>query len=120
MLRCFGLLVADECHFLKGPESNSSVAVCWVAPREFLGASATLRNTPDDDCKGYMLLIVSYEALSWWQPLALTAMKVDADLNPYLFPDVRAACTLDRPEAAMLGQASAKLFERLCPRSGKK
>lgn len=91
---CFGLLVADECHFLKSTDSNLSAAARWAAPDKFLGASATLLNNAGDDCKGYMPLIESYDAESWWSQEALTAMKVDENVNPYTLADNHPATKL--------------------------
>lgn len=89
---CFDIVIIDEAHVVKNPETASHLAVTWLKAEFVLLATASVLPNSIQDFAGYIRFIENDNTLS--QPEKLAAIGVDKDINPFILPDNHTAVAL--------------------------
>jgi SNF2 family DNA or RNA helicase len=89
---CFDIVIIDEAHVIKNPETASHLTVTWIkAPFTLLATASVLPNSIQDFA-GYIRFIENDNTL--WQHENLHALGVEKNVNPFLLPDDHPAVVL--------------------------
>ena len=92
LANCFDIVIIDEAHVIKNPETLAHTTVTWLNAHFTLLATASILPNSIHDFDEYIKLIENNDNL--WDPLNLEAMGVDRDVNPYTLPDEHPAICL--------------------------
>jgi SNF2 family DNA or RNA helicase len=92
LANCFDIVIIDEAHVIKNPETMSHTAVTWLNAKFTLLVTASVLPNSIRDFDGYIKFIENNNNL--WDPTSLQAMGVDKNVNPYTLPDTHPAVCL--------------------------
>ena len=90
----FDTVVLDEAHSIKNEDTEINLTISWLHADFHIFLSATPLLAGARDFKGFLALIEPRNAAELWSSESLTAMGLDADVNPFVLPPDHPGCIL--------------------------